>query len=67
MDGVLPLVTAELLELDLLGHRLLVLGRRVVAVLTFAALKRDDLSTCARHSLLTPKSVVWSPRRDLNS
>jgi hypothetical protein len=52
MNGVLPLVTAELLQLHLLRHRFLVLGRAVVPVLTLGALKSDDLSACARHFVL---------------
>jgi hypothetical protein len=44
MNGVLPLVTTELLQLDLFGHRLLVLRRAVVPVLTLGALKSDDFS-----------------------
>jgi hypothetical protein len=52
MNGVLPIVTAELLQFQLLGLRLLVLGRRIVPTLTLGALKRDDFSTCACHVLL---------------
>ena len=65
MNGVLSLVTAELLELDLFGHRLLVLCRGVVPVFTLGTLERDDFSTrtCHEYSL----KVVWSPRRELNS
>jgi hypothetical protein len=42
-------MTAELLELDLLRHGLLVLVARVIAVFALGALKRDDFPTCARH------------------
>src|ERR1043166_542026 len=49
VNRVLPIVTAELLQLQLLRHRLLVLRRRVVPTFALGALERDDLSTCARH------------------
>src|SRR5258706_3012906 len=52
MRGVVAVVTAELLQLQLLRHRLLVLRGRVVAPLALGALKRDDLSSCACHILL---------------
>ena len=51
MNGVLPLVTAELLELQLLRHRLPVFGRRVVTTLALGALQRDDFASCARHDV----------------
>ena len=46
---MLPLMTAELLQFQLLRHGLLVLGRRVVPTLALAALQRDDFSSLARH------------------
>ena len=49
MDRVLALVTAELLQFHLLGHRLFVLRRAVVPVLTLGALKSDDFSALPRH------------------
>ena len=52
MDRVLSLVTAELLQFDLLGHRLLVFRGAVVPVFALGTLKRDDFSTCARHGSL---------------
>ena len=56
MQRVLAVVTAELLELELLRHGLLVLGRRVVPTLALAALQRDDFSSLARHCFRTPRS-----------
>jgi hypothetical protein len=41
---VLAAVAAELLHLQALGGGLLVLGGRIVPVLAFAALERDDIS-----------------------
>jgi len=52
MGSVLPVVTAELLEFQLLRHGLLVLRRRVVPTFALGTLKRDDFSACARHVLL---------------
>ena len=63
MQRPFPLVTAELLQLELLRHRLPVLGRRVIPTFALGALKRDDLSSLSRH--IFPSG--WSPRRDLNS
>ena len=65
MNGPLPIVPAEFLQLQLLGRGLLVLRRRVVATFALGALERDDLARC-RHCLYPEKSF-WSPRRDLNS
>ena len=53
VDRVLALVTAELLELQLLRHRLLVLRRRIVPTFALGALEGDDFSSCAGH-LVTP-------------
>src|SRR5205814_9024840 len=41
VNRVLPIVTAELLELQLLRHRLLVLRRRIVPTFALGALERD--------------------------
>ena len=49
MNGVLPVEAAELLQLDLFGHRLLVLRRRIVPTFALSALERDDFPTCACH------------------
>jgi hypothetical protein len=49
VNRVLPIVTAELLQFQLLRHRLLVLVRRVVPTLALGALQRDDFSSLARH------------------
>ena len=49
---VLAVVTAELAQLELLRHGLLVLGRRVVPALALGALQRDDLSSGPCHGLL---------------
>src|ERR1051325_1745138 len=49
VNRVLPVVTAELLQFQLLRHRLLVLRRRVVPTFALGALKGDDFSACARH------------------
>ena len=49
MQRVLAFVTAELLQLQLLRHGLLVLVRRVVPTLALGALQRDDFSSLARH------------------
>jgi hypothetical protein len=54
MDGVLPLVTAELLHLELFRHRALVLGRRVIPTFALGALHCDDFSSLARHFSKTP-------------
>jgi hypothetical protein len=48
VNGVLAIVTAELLLLDLVRRLLLVLGRRVIPTLTLGALKRNDFPDC-RH------------------
>jgi hypothetical protein len=53
MDGVLSLVPAELLQLELFRHRLLVFVRGVVLPFALGALKGDDFSACACH-LFTP-------------
>src|SRR5437588_5918106 len=52
---VFALVTAELLQLELLRHRFLVLGRRVVSTLALGALERNDFSSCACHFLRSPR------------
>ena len=44
MDRVLPAETAVLLELQLVGSILLVLGRRVVALLTVSTTKGHDIT-----------------------
>src|ERR1043165_6437151 len=49
VNRVLAVVTAELLQFQLLRHRLLVLGRRVVPTFALGALKGNDFSACARH------------------
>src|SRR5438067_11483501 len=49
VNRVLPIVTAELPELQLLRHRLLVLRRRVVPTFALGTLEGDDFSACARH------------------
>src|SRR5262249_10281184 len=51
MQRVLALMTAELLQLELLRHGLLVLVRRVIPTLALGALQHDDFSSLARHSL----------------
>ena len=70
MQGVLALMTAELLQFELLRHGFLVLGRRVISTFALSALERDDFSSCACHYDLRGSldvDVDWSPRRDLNS
>ena len=54
MCCVLPVMTAELLQFQLLRHGLLVLRRRVVPTFALGTLKRDDFSACARHVFATP-------------
>ena len=49
MQRALPLVPTILLQLELLGHGFLVLGRRIVPTFALGALERDDFSSCARH------------------
>ena len=49
MNRVLPFVTAELFQFQLLRHRLLVLVRRVIPTFALGALHRDDFSSLARH------------------
>jgi hypothetical protein len=49
MQRAFPLVTAKLLQLELLRHRLPVLGRRVIPTFALGALQRDDFSSSARH------------------
>jgi hypothetical protein len=44
MGGVLAARVAELLELETAGRRLLVLRRRVIAVLAIRALEGNDLA-----------------------
>jgi hypothetical protein len=44
MNSPLPIVPAELLQLELLGRGLLVLRGRVVAPFALGALERDDLA-----------------------
>jgi hypothetical protein len=51
MNGVLPLVPAELLQLELLGHGLLVFVGGVVLPFALGALEGDDFSACACHFL----------------
>jgi hypothetical protein len=47
--GVFPIMPAKLLELELLGHRLLVLRRGVIPPLALGALQRDDLASALGH------------------
>jgi hypothetical protein len=49
MRVVLPAVRAKLLHLETLGSGLLIFGARVVPVLAFLTLERDDFS---RHFFL---------------
>src|ERR1051326_3782016 len=49
MNRVLTVVTAELLQFELLRHGLFVLRRRVVPTLALGALQRDDFSSLACH------------------
>jgi hypothetical protein len=49
MNRVLAVMTAELLQFQLLRHGLLVLVRRVIPTLALGALQRDDFSSLARH------------------
>src|SRR2546430_2560512 len=65
VNRVLPIVTAELLELQLLRHRLLVLRRRIVPTFALGALERDDFSSCARHVRFLRMSVEPSTRFEL--
>jgi hypothetical protein len=58
MNGPLPVVPAELLQFQLLGHRLLVLRGGVVAPFALSALERDDFPTCACHVSLRENSVA---------
>ncbi len=46
---VLPIMTAELLHLELFRRRLLVLGRRIIPTFALGALEGDDFSSCACH------------------
>jgi len=55
MSRVLPAVPAELAHLEALGRLLLVLRRAVVAPLTLAACKRDDVPHGAILSGLSPQ------------
>src|SRR5207248_10025705 len=59
MGSVLPVMTAELLQFQLLRHGLLVLRRGVVPTFALGTLKRDDFSACARHVLATPLVTFW--------
>ena len=54
MNSPLPIVPAEFLQLQLLGHGLLVLRGGVVAPFALGALERDDLA-CCRHCLYPEK------------
>ena len=65
MRCVLAIVTAELLELELLRHGLAILGRRVVPTFALGALQRDDFSTALGHVSLrfeTSNSLLLLPR-----
>jgi hypothetical protein len=46
MNRAFPIVTAELLQFQLLRHGLLVLRGRVIAPFALGALERDDLACC---------------------
>ena len=46
---VFAIVATELLQLELLRRRLLVLGRRVIPTFALGTLERDDFSSCACH------------------
>jgi hypothetical protein len=50
VDRALPIVPAELLELQLLGHRLFVLGGRVIPTFALGALESDDFARCGHFS-----------------
>src|SRR4051794_33724781 len=52
--SVLPVMTAELLQFQLLRHGLLVLRRGVVPTFALGTLEGDDFSACARHVFATP-------------
>jgi hypothetical protein len=54
MDGALPVVPAELLQLQLFRHGLLVLGGRVIPTFALGALKVDDLARC-RHGAFSER------------
>ena len=53
VDRALPVMTAELFQLQLLRHGLPVLGRRVIPTFALGALQRDDFSSLSRHLFLT--------------
>jgi hypothetical protein len=55
MNRALPIVPAEFLQLELLGHGLFVLRRRVIPTLALGALEGDDLARC-RHCP-SPKEI----------
>ena len=50
MNRVLAVVTAELLQLELLCRRFPVLGRRVIPTFALGALQGDDFSSLTRHT-----------------
>jgi hypothetical protein len=58
MRCVLPVMTAELLQFELLRHGLLVLRRRVVPTFALGTLKRDDFSACACHVFYPESRIV---------
>jgi hypothetical protein len=61
VDRALPIVPAELLQLELLGHGLLVLGRRVVPTFALGALEGDDFARCC-HGSVSARIENWELR-----
>ena len=49
MHGALAVMTAELLQFELLRHGFLVLCRRVIPTFALGTLQRNDFSSLARH------------------
>jgi hypothetical protein len=58
MNSPLPIVPAELLQLELLGRGLLVLRGGVVAPFALGALERDDLARCCHGVAASVMSLV---------
>jgi hypothetical protein len=49
MHSALPVMPAELLQFEFLGHGFPVLGSRVIPTFALGALQRDDFSSLSRH------------------
>ena len=60
MTGVLTATTTELLKLQPIWSRLLILGRRVIAALALSALKHDVIARHNPSSFPIANFPIWS-------